>query len=90
MLLFLTTELALSFVDKLTGWNHFLHYVHVNMKPCSCMRHVQITGMPVTFNTGLFLQKSFYYFGVFVEDVSAYLTLLGSLPCSMPTIIAMA
>ena len=29
--------------------------VHVNMKPCSGMRHVQNIGMPVTFNIGFFL-----------------------------------
>ena len=29
--------------------------VHVNMKPCSGMRHVQNIGMPVTVNTGFFL-----------------------------------
>ena len=36
--------------------------VHVNMKPCSGMRHVQNIEMPVNFNTGyFFLQKKVFY-----------------------------
>ena len=45
--------------------DHFLHSVHVNTKPCSGMRHVQNTGMPVSFNTGLFFlqKKKVFYRG---------------------------
>ena len=62
------------------GWNFFLHSVHVNMKPCSGMRHVQNIGMPVTFNTGFFYKRQFsmgktvifFYFRVLVTDDSTW------------------
>ena len=51
----LRLNLVLSSGDKLTArMEPFLHSVHVNMKLCSSMRHVQNIGMPVTFNTSFY------------------------------------
>ena len=47
-------------ISRQLGWSHLLHSLHVNMKPCSGMRHVQNIGMPVTFNTDFFLQKTVF------------------------------
>ena len=100
---FWRSNLALSLGDKLTArLEPFLHSVHVNMKPCSGMRHVQNIGMPVTFNTGFFTKDSFPWGKTVVFLFSSpcwrclhmadtlKLTLQGSIPGSMLTIFAIA
>ena len=57
---FLRSNFALSLGDKLAAR---IEPFHVNTKPCICIRHVQNTGMPVTFNTVFFLQKTDFYEG---------------------------
>ena len=56
-------------INRQLGWNHFLHSVHVNMNPCSSMRHVQNIGVPVTFNTGFY---QFFVVGSVCIDFSVF------------------